>query len=134
MKKDVVHSALIGAAIGVCACVLVLAVAYFAGWTKSAAGWVPFVFLAMVVLGFCTWEGGLFGIHRPNYHFARFEQAIKDHKHVLFVDLERGQEAVLESVLKSHPKLQPAGSESLHQHWVIEFQKRVPHFFKHKWP
>ena len=111
MKKDVVHSALIGAAIGVCACVLVLLLAYLAGWTHSRAGWMPFIFLAVIVLGFCTWEGGLFGIERPNVHLARFEQAIEDDKHVLFVDLERGQDEVLESVLKSHPKLQPAGSE-----------------------
>jgi hypothetical protein len=134
MKKDIVHSTLIGAMVGVCAFVLVIAVAHFAGWTKTAAGWVPFLFLATVLLGFCTWEGGLFGIQEPNYHFARFEQAIKDDKHILCVDLERDQEAVLEGVLKSHPKLEPAGSELLHQHWVIEFQKKVPRFFKQTWP
>jgi len=134
MKKDIIHSTLIGALVGVCASALVLAVAHFAGWTNTAAGWLPFVFLAVLVLGFCTWEGGLFGIQEPNYHFARFEQAIKADKHILFVDLEPGQEAILETVLKSHPKLVPAGSESLHQHWVIEFQKRVPRFFKETWP
>jgi hypothetical protein len=134
MKKDIIHSTLIGAMVGVCAFVLVLAVAHFAGWTKTAAGWVPFLFLATVLLGFCTWEGGLFGIQEPNYHFARFEQAIKDDKHILCVDLERDQESVLERVLKSHPKLEAAGSELLHQHWVVEFQKRVPRFFKQTWP
>jgi len=134
MKKDVVHSALIGALIGVCACVLVLVVAYFAGWTHTPVGWIPFIFLALIMLGFCTWEGGLFGMQIPNVHFARFERAIEDDKHILFVDLERDQEAVLETVLKSHPKLLPAGSESLHRHWLIEFQKRVPRFFRQTWP
>ena len=134
MKKDVVHSALIGAMVGVCAFVLVLAVAYFAGWTQNAAGLVPLIFLAIVLLGFCTWEGGLFGIQKPNYHFARFEQALKDDKHILFVDLEPAQEPVLKSVLKSHQKLQLAGTESLSQHWLIEFQKKVPRFFKQTWP
>jgi hypothetical protein len=109
MKKDIVHSTLIGAVIGVCASVLVLAVAHFAGWTHSAAGWVPFVFLAVVVLGFCTWEGGLLGIHKPNCHFARFEKAIKNDKHILCVDLHPDEEAILQRVLKSHPKLEPAG-------------------------
>jgi hypothetical protein len=134
MKKDIIHSTLIGAIVGVFACVLVLVVAYLAGWTQSAAGWVPFIFLAIVVLGFCTWEGGLVDIQRPNYHFARFEQAIKADKHILFVDLERDQETVLEKVLKSHPKLEPAGSERLRLHWVVEFQKKVPRFFKETWP
>ena len=134
MKKDVVHSALIGSVVGVGAFVLVLAFAHLSGWTETTAGWVPFVFLAVVLLGFCTWQGGLFGIQRPNYHFARFEQAIKNDRHILFVDLERDQETVLESVVKSHPKLEPAGSESVSLHWVIEFQKKVPRFFKETWP
>ena len=136
MKKDVVHSTLIGAVVGVFACVLVLAVAHFAGWTQTAAGWLPFGFLAVVVLGFCTWEGGLLGIQKPNYRFARFEQAIKDDKHILFVDLKPDQEPILETVLKSHPKLEPAGSESLyrHEYWGVEIQKKVPRFFKHTWP
>src|SRR5262245_60171229 len=72
-KKDVSHSALIGALIGICACALVLTVAYVAGWTHTPAGWIPFIFLAVVMLGFCIWEGGLFGIQIPNVHFARFE-------------------------------------------------------------
>jgi hypothetical protein len=134
MKKDVVHSALIGAAVGACAFVLVLAVAYLAGWTQTAAGWVPFVFLAVVLLGFCTWEGGLFGIQVPNHHFARFEQAIRDDKHVFFVDLEPHQESTLERVLKAHPKIRRAGTEPVRRHWLIEFQKRVPRFFKEVWP
>src|SRR5215510_7607389 len=125
MKNDIVHSTLIGAVIGVIASVLVLVVAHLAGWTQTAAGWIPFIFLSIIVLGFCTWEGGLFGIQKPNYHFARFEQAIKDDKHILFVDLEHDQEAILEKVLRTHPKLEPAGSESLHQHWIIEFQNKV---------
>ena len=134
MKRDVVHSALIGAAVGVCAFVLVLVVAHYAGWTQTAAGWVPFVFLAIVLLGFCTWEGGLFGIQRPNYHFARFEQALKEDKHIFFVELEPSQEPILERVMKSHPKAQLAGTEPVSQHWFIEFQKRVPRFFKETWP
>jgi hypothetical protein len=112
MKKDVVHSTIVGAAIGICLFVLVLAVAYFAGWTNTAAGWVPFIFLAVIVLGFSTWEGGLLGLHKPNFHLARFEEHIKNDKHILFVDLEHDQEETLTRVLKSHPKLEPAGSES----------------------
>lgn len=134
MKKDVVHSTLIGAAVGVCLFALVLAVAYFAGWTTTAAGWVPFLFLAIVVLGFSTWEGGLFGLHKPNFHLARFEQHIKNDKHILFVDLEHAQEEILASVLKSHPKLEPAGSESLHRHWFVAVQKKVPQFFRQTFP
>lgn len=134
MKKDLVHSTVVGAIIGVVLAALVLVVSHLAGWTQTAAGWVPFIFLAIIVLGFSTWEGGLFGMHKPNVHFARFEQYIKDDKHILFVDLEHDQEPVLERVIKSHPKLVPAGSESLHRHWFVEVQKRVPRFFKQTFP
>src|ERR1700693_3028030 len=125
MKKDIVHSTLIGAMVGVCAFVLVLAIAHFAGWTKTAAGWLPFIFLAIVMLGFCTWEGGLRGIQVPNHNFARFEKALSDGKHVFFVDLEPNQEAVLEQVLKSHPQVELAGTGSSTGYWLITLQKKT---------
>jgi len=134
MKKDVLHSALIGSVVGICAGIFILWVAYLAGWTETAAGWVPFVFLSIVLLGFCTWEGGLFGIQRPNFHFARFEQALKDDKHIFFVDLEPNQEGVLERVLQKHPQVELAGTEVARNHWIVEFQKRVPRFFKETFP
>ena len=124
MKNDVVHSTERGAVVGLVASALVLGVAYAAGWTASVAGWMPFIFLAVVVLGFCTWEGGLFGIQVPNHNFARFEQALKDGKHVFLVDLKPAQEAVLEKVLKLHPQVQLAGTGSSTPHWLITLFQR----------
>jgi hypothetical protein len=125
MKNDIVHSTVLGAVVGICASALVLAVAHFAGWTETAAGWIPFIFLAVIVLGFCTWEGGLFGIQKPNHNFARFEQALRDGKHIFFVDLEPQQEAVLEKVLKSHPQVELAGTGSSPRHWLIALQQKA---------
>lgn len=125
MKSDIIHSTTRGALVGVVASALVLAVAHFAGWTQSAAGWVPFVFLAIIVLGFCTWEGGLAGIQRPNHNFRRFEAALKEGKHVFFVDVEPGQEAAYEKVLRTHAKLQQAGSGEPVQHWIVALQQKV---------
>ncbi len=125
MKKDIIRSAMRGAFVGLCAFVLVLVVAYFAGWTKIAVGWIPFIFLAVVLLGFCTWEGGLIGIQKPNRNFARFEQALSEGKHVFFVDLQPDQEIVLERTLKSHPRVQRAGTGSSMPHWLITLQHKV---------
>jgi hypothetical protein len=125
MKSDIVHSTTRGAMVGVPAAILVLAVAYFAGWTQSAAGWIPFIFLAIIVLGFCTWEGGLAGIQRPNHNFTRFDQALKAGKHVFFVDLEPSQEAVLEKVLGTHARVEQAGSGQPAQHWIVSLQQKV---------
>jgi hypothetical protein len=125
MKNDIVHLTMRGAAVGICAFVLVLVVAYIAGWTETAAGWTPVVFLAVVLLGFCTWEGGLLGIQKPNHNFARFEAALRDGKHIFFVDLEPQQEAVLEKVLQSHPKVEQAGTGVSTRHWLIALQQKA---------
>lgn len=125
MKSDVVHSTVRGAIVGITAAALVLLVAYFAGWTDTPAGWVPFIFLAVVLLGFCTWEAGFLGIQTPNHNFTRFEQALKDGKHIFFVDLEPQQEPVLERVLKDHSMVELAGTGTATQHWLVTVQQRL---------
>ena len=122
MKRDVVHSTELGAVIGVVAAALVLLVAYFLNWTETAAGWVPFVFLSIVVLGFCTWEGGLFGIQVPNKKFLRFEGDLHKGKDIFFVDVESRQEDVLAEVLKHHPKLKPSGTGGATLSWWLQLQ------------
>ncbi len=130
LKKDVVHSMELGAIIGVVAATLVLAVAYFAGWTESAAGWIPFIFLAIVVLGFCTWEGGLFGIQEPHYQFKRFQNALNEGKHVFFVDVNEKQEDILKKIVTAHPKLVTAGEGEATPEWFVEWQKNWNGFIK----
>jgi hypothetical protein len=110
-KKDVVHSTEVAAAFGAAGAALVLVVAWLAGWTESAAGWIPFVFLAVVVFGFVTWEGGLFGIQVPNVRYKRFENELHEHKHVLFIDVSAEQEPILARVLATHGKLRRIADE-----------------------
>ena len=47
MKNDIVHSTIKGAVVGICAFVLVLVIAHFAGWTKTAAGWMHPLFSSL---------------------------------------------------------------------------------------
>lgn len=110
-EHDVVHSTEVGAVFGIIGAVLVLVVAWLFGWTETAAGWVPFIFLALVILGFSAWEGGLFGIQVPNVHYKRFQDDLHAGKHVMFVEVTAEQEQTLRDVLAKHPKLTPAGDE-----------------------
>ena len=62
LKQDVVHSGSVGSLVGVALAVLVLLLAWVNDWAATPAGWIPFVFLAMVLLGFSIWEGSLLGM------------------------------------------------------------------------
>jgi len=128
MKQDVVHSGEIGAAIGIPLAALVLIGAYLAGWTESAAGWVPFIFLTVVILGFCIWEGGFFGIQVPNTHFRNLKEKIKDDEYIFFVDVEPDQESTLDRVIKHHPQLQIAGTGAAAPHWTVAWLQRWHQF------
>jgi hypothetical protein len=134
MKSDVIRSGEWGLLIGVIGAVLVLGGAYLFNLTDTAAGWIPFIFLAIIVLGFSTWEGGFIGIQRRNKHFERFEDVLKSGKHVFFVDVSPDQEGVLEQVVKAHPGLQIAGTERGTPQWIMKGQKRIPHLLRETLP
>jgi hypothetical protein len=130
LKKDVVRSMELGALIGMVAAVIVLSSAYMFGWTQTAAGWMPFIFLSIIVLGFCTWEGGLFGIQEPHYQFKRFDNALKRGKHVFFVDVTKLQEGILMKIAGAHPELKPAGEGESSPEWIIKWQNNWRGFIK----
>jgi len=123
LKKDVVRGTEFGALVGAICAALVLAGAYLAGLTESV-GWMPFAFLAVVVLGFCTWEGGLLGIQEPHQDFVRFQKDLEAGRHVFFVDVTSEQEAVLAEIVGQHPGLQPAGSGQSTPEVVVLAQKK----------
>ena len=127
MKRDVIHSTEIGALIGLAASIIALVAAQLTGLVAQV-GWVPFVFLAIVLLGFFTWEGGLWGIQVPNSRFRRFENALRSGRHIFFVDIDDVDEATLRDVMKTHSELEASGSGSSSPRWLIGFQQGVRRF------
>lgn len=127
MKKDVVRSGEIGAIIGLIVAVIAIATAAMTRVLETI-GWVPFIFLAIILLGFFTWEGGLFGIQTPNSHFRRFEEALRAGKHVFIVDVEDQQEGALKQVLAAHPGLKPAGTGASAPRWLVYCQQKWREF------
>ncbi|MEL7044529.1 MAG: NAD/FAD-utilizing enzyme [Pseudomonadota bacterium] len=107
-RKDTVRSAIIGAFVGVCLAALVLVGAWTSGIAESYT-WTPFVFLAVVVLGFCTWEGGLWGIQEPHHEFKRFQSELENGRHLLLVEASDAQSSALDSVCEKHSRLTPVG-------------------------
>lgn len=129
LKKDVVHGTEWGAVVGVIGAALVLLVAWLTGITETYT-WVPAIFLAVVVLGFCTWEGGLIGIQEPHADFKRFQNDLKAGKHILFVDVDPEQEPSLREVTEQHPKLEPAGEGKATPRWVVSAQNLFSRFMQ----
>jgi len=117
--RDVVHCTVVGAIIGLLGVCLVLGVTYVLDLPDAIIGWTPYIFLSIVVLGFCTWEGGFVGMQKTNYHYKQFESALEDGKHVFIVDLDPNQESSLTIALQDHPKLLEAATEVGSPHWIL---------------
>ena len=113
LKTDLIHAGEIGALLGLAIAAVILLISYFSG-IAAQVGWAPFIFLAIVGFGFATWEAGFIGMQTPNVHFARFEEALEQGRHVLFVETDREDQRKLKAVIKQYPSLERAGTEVTH--------------------
>jgi len=129
LKLDVIHSTIIGFILGLVAASLVIGVAYFSGIPETIT-WVPPVFLAVVLLGFCTWEGGLMGIQKPSQEFLRFKGDLGEGKHVMFVDVSGEQEPILERIVNMHPGMHHAGTGHAAPWWFVFSRKQYERFIQ----
>jgi hypothetical protein len=125
MKKDLIHSGEYGLVLGIVAAALVIVVTWLAGWYENVLGWAPFVFLAIIVLGFFAWEGGFIGIQTFNVNFRRFRRELEQGRHVFFVDLARNQKKTLDRVVQHHPSTRLAGTGRSAPHWLVSGQQRL---------
>ena len=124
LKKDVVHGTELGAVVGVGVAALILGFTWYTGLAETYT-WVPAIFLSIIVLGFCTWEGGFIGIQKPHVDFERFQDDLHEGRHILFVDADPDQESILQKVVSEHPKLQDAGEGSSPPRWFVGAQNKL---------
>ena len=104
--------------LGVIGATVILLVAWMTGIAETIT-WVPPIFLSIIILGFCTWEGGFIGIQKPHMDFERFQDTLRSGKHVLLVDVRASQEHILQRVTGEHPKLTPAGEGHAAPGWFV---------------
>lgn len=127
MRTDVIRKGLWGALLGFVCALAVLGFAYGSGYSETF-GWMPFIFLAIVIQGFCTWEAGFFGFQVSNTRFRRFDHLLKSGKHLFFVDLRPEQAQVLDAVLSQHRRITSAGQGTAMPWWLIAVQNRFRRF------
>ena len=101
------------------------------GWHVAVAYVIGFfVMLAVVMLGFCTWEASFLGFQLPNRRFRDFEQLLRDGKHLFFVDVRAQQREVLEDALLCHPQIARVGQGQGTPWWLIALQERFQRFVR----
>lgn len=132
LRKDVVRSLITGFLIGIGLSVLVVLVAYLAG-IRAGEHWVGVAFFCVVITGFCTWEGGLFGIQVPNREFRRFAKHLQNGQHIFFVDIDEEQRTSLERVAQRHAAVKPLGTGEGEQSWLFALRSGW-HRFMHSAP
>ena len=128
-QTDVVHSTLKGAMVGVVVAGMIITAAYSLGLGGYIGGF-PFIFLSIVLVGFCTWEAGFIGTQLPNRHFKKFKKAIASGKHLLMVDINPEEESTLRQICARHPKLHHAGEGGGAPKWTIFGQKKAHEFLE----
>lgn len=109
LKTDIIHCGLKGALVGLITSIVLVLLGYQFGIT-AILGWTLSIIIAILVMGFCTWEAGFIGIQLPNSRFKRFESALKDDRHILLVDVDKKQQPILKSIIDKHSVLEWAGS------------------------
>lgn len=122
LRQDVVPSTMIGFLIGVFMAIVPLLLAYLFG-LQWGFMWIPVIFLSVILLGFCTWEGGLIGFQRPHREFRRFNEALAQGKHVMIIDVPMEQQYILQGVLADHSGVEAAGGGRTGPRWFIGMQK-----------
>lgn len=128
--RDIVHSSLIGLGIGLLCAMIVLLSFYYLGWVQPPLGWLPAIFLAIVITGFCLWEGGLKGIQETNHELIHFKWALNQGKHVFYIDIPSSQKSTLADVVAMHPKLVFVGYGHATSSWLIHGQTHLQKFIK----
>ncbi|VAW50852.1 NAD/FAD-utilizing enzyme apparently involved in cell division [hydrothermal vent metagenome] len=121
-KQDIVRGTLAGLMIGAIAAMFVISVGYVTNLPETYT-WMPFYFLAIVMFGFITWSGGFYGIQTPHKDFRRFQEDLKNGKHIFIVDVDSAQEEILQQIKSRHPHMNVAGTGSATPRWIIMGQQ-----------
>ena len=126
-RTDVISTTYKGALIGLVSAVLILFLSSSSGATATI-GWAPFIMLAIVCLGFCTWEGCLIGSHLPSSRFKKFQANLENGEHILMIDAEAKDVDLIDSVVARTPGLHSAGADDTKDQWAVATEKRFRQF------
>ncbi len=134
LKQDVVGAGVRGALTGLIVAVIIAALSWLLGFTASTVGFIVTLFAVVVAFGFCTWEGGLYGIQTRNRKAAQFEESLAGGKHILIVDADSAQADTLGEIVAAYDSLASAGSERSQPKWIMVGRREIPKFLTETMP
>jgi len=107
-KRDILHGGVMGALLGVTMAIGLLLASFLYGVTDSSI-WVVIAFVSAMIIGFCTWEGGLFGLTKVNHKLAAYQAEVNSGRHLLVIDAkDASEEKTTRLIVNAHPLVQPA--------------------------
>lgn len=129
LRRDVVRSTIIGLIIGIFMAAIPILAAYLIGLSEGFY-WVPVIFLSVILLGFCTWEGGFIGFQQPHHDYKKFEHALQSGKHVLILDVDSSEEEQVTQILKQFRGVHSAGTGNASPSWIVGMRKQWSKFIR----
>ena len=124
-KRNMWRSGLRGLVIGLTTAAILLTIVYSLGLYTNPAGWIPFVFLAIVAIGFFAWEGGIHGIQKQDEVCSRFMEALRNGQVVFFVDFTRNQEEILNEAINAQRELVATKDSAAPPDWMVNGQVKL---------
>ena len=97
-KNNLLNSTIIGTILGVSAALAAFMLAHLLG-VHEQLSWMPQTLMAMVLLGFTAWDGGVVG----SLYSRRFARLLADGFHVMVIDYEPDQLVLVKELPDASP-------------------------------
>ncbi len=122
-ESDLLHTALRGLIVGIIASVATGA-ALLQWLGNSELGLVVSGFVSLIVLGFCTWVGGMIGVSHDNWRVSPYHDLIQQGKSLLIVDVsEKNEPEITRLMAATHREAEHTGeSSTVEAPWVGGWQ------------
>lgn len=118
-RNDIIRWIIRGFLVGCTFMVLTTVIMFALGGPQNLIGlpqdlvWLVMAMMSAFVIGFCSWEAGLLGLHRYNHKFEKFEKLIAKGQHVFFVDVDTSSEAKAKAICEARSGIRFAGFTSM---------------------
>lgn len=112
-QLDILRDGIIGAVIGFVLGLIIIGIISFNQYFPLEVPNITYLFIVILLILFCSWEGGLAGIANENKKLAEFHDDLKAGKYLILVYARTHQEQAIKAMMaKKHADIRLEGSDS----------------------